>query len=86
MLGEGALSRRAAYVMRLVDAGSHYDLQRAQMLEFPVQMYGKGFLPYKPFTRQHIEIAEAGTGNGDLLAECAFFDNRGRRTIRREGL
>ena len=84
MLGEGALPRRAAYVMRFIDAGSHYDLERARMLEFPVEMYGKGFFPYKPFTRQHIEIAEAGARDGDLLAECAFFDDRERRTIRRE--
>ena len=84
MLGEGALPRRAAYVMRFIDAGSHYDLERARMLEFPVEMYGKGFFPYKPFTRQHIEIAEAGASDGDLLAECAFFDERDRRTIRRE--
>ena len=84
MLGEGTLPRRAAYVMRFVDAGSHYDLQRARNLEFPVEKYGKGFIPYKPFTRQHIEIAEAGARDGDVLAECAYFDNRDRRTIRRE--
>ncbi len=84
MLGEGALPRRAAYVMRFIDAGSHYDLERARMLEFPVEKYGKGFFPYKPFTRQHIEIVEAGARDGDLLAECAFFDDRERRTIRRE--
>ena len=84
MLGEGTLPRRAAYVMRFVDAGSHYDLQRARNLEFPVEQYGKGLFPYKPFTRQHIEIAEAGARDGDVLAECAYFDNRDRRTIRRE--
>ena len=83
MLGEGALPRRAAYVMRFIDAGSHYDLQRARNLEFPVEQYGKGFFPYKPITRQHIEIAEAGAGDGDVLAECAYFDNRERRTIER---
>ena len=84
MLGDGVLPRRAAYVMRFIDAGSHYDLQRAKNLEFPVEKYGKGFIPYKPFTRQHIEIAEAGAHDGDALAECAFFDDRDRRTIRRE--
>ena len=84
MLGEGPLPRRAAYVMRFVDAESHYDLHRAMLLEFPEQQYGKGLFPYKPFTRQHIEIAEAGAQDGDLLAECAYFDNRDRRTIRRQ--
>ena len=84
MLGEGTLPRRAAYVMRFIDARSHYDLQRAQNLEFPVEKYGKGFIPYKPFTRQHIEIAEAGTKDGEVLAECPYFDNRDRRIIRRE--
>ena len=84
MLGEGTLPRRAAYVMRFIDAGSHYDLERARNLEFPVEKYGKGFIPYKPFTRQHIEIAEAGAQGGDVLAECAYFDDRERRTIRRE--
>ena len=84
MLGEGPLSKRAAYVMRFVDVGSHYDLQRAQNLEYPVEQYGKGFFPYKPITRFHIEIAEAGARDGDLLSECAYFDNRDRRMIRRE--
>ena len=84
MLGEGTLPRRAAYVMRFIDAGSHYDLQRAQNLEFPVEQYGKGLFAYKPITRQHIEIAEAGARDGDVLAECAYFDNRDRRTIRRK--
>ena len=85
MLGEGTLPRRAAYVMRFVDAGSHYDFDRARNLEFPVEKYGKRFIPYKPFTRQHIEIAEAGARDGDVLAECAYFDNRDRRTIRKPG-
>lgn len=85
ILGEGALPTRAAYVMRFIDAGSHYDLQRAQNLEFPVEKYGKrGLSPYKPFTRQHIEIAEAGTPDGAVLAESPYFDNRDRRTLRRE--
>ena len=84
MLGEGALPRRAAYVMRFVDVGSHYDLERAKNLEYPAEKYGKGLFPYKPITRFHMEIAEAGAQDGDLLAECAFFDDRDRRTIRRE--
>ena len=84
MLSEGTLPRRAAYVMRFVDAGSHYDLQRAWSLEFPVEKYGNGPFPYKPLTRQHIEIAEAGARDGDLLAECAYFDSRDRRIIQSE--
>ncbi len=83
-LEEGELPRRAAYVMRFVDAESHYDLQRAQDQELPVEIYSKGLFPYKPVTRQHIEIAEAGGANGDLLAECAYFDNRDRRMVRRD--
>ena len=82
MLGEGPLPRRAAYTMRFVDAGSHYDLQGAQILEFPTEKYGDGPIPYKPVTRQHIEIAEAGAQDGDVLAECSYFDNRDRRTVR----
>ena len=81
MLGEGVLPRRAAYVMRFIDAGSHYDLQRAENLELPSRLYGKGLLPYKPITRQHIEIAEAGVQDGAILSECAYFDNRDRRLI-----
>ena len=84
MLGEGALPRRAAYVMRFIDAGSHYDLERAKNCEFPVEKYGKRLFPYKPITRFHMEIAEAGAEDGDVLAECAYFDNRERRMIRRE--
>lgn len=83
MLGEGDLPRRAAYVMRFVDAGSHYDLERAQTLEYPVEQYGTGLFPYKPITRQHIEIAEAGAANGDLLSNCAYFGDRDRRMLRR---
>ena len=82
-LDEGPLPRRAAYVMRFVDAESHYDLHRAKALEFAGNQYGKGLLAYKSFTRQHIEIAEAGAQDRDLLTECAYFDNRDRRTIRR---
>ena len=82
MLGDGDLDRRAAYVMRFVDATSRYDLNRARALEFPVEQYSKGIFPYKPATRQHIEIAEAGAQHGDLLADCAFFDDRERRMIR----
>ena len=84
MLGAGMLPRRAAYVMRLVDAGSHYDLQRARNLDFPVVRYGEEFTRYTPYTRQPMEIAEAGAEDGALLAECAYFDDRDRRTIRRE--
>ena len=86
MLGEGELARRAAYVLRFVDAASRYDLNRAQLLEFPVEQYGKGLFPFKPLTRRHIEIAEAGAQHGDLLAECAYFGDRDRRMIRAEAL
>lgn len=82
MLGDGDLDHRTAYVLRLVDATSRYDLHRAQALEFPSEHYAKGIFPYKPATRQHIEIAEAGAQHGDLIAECAFFSDRDRRTIR----
>lgn len=85
MLGEGELPKRAAYVMRFVDGDSHYDLQRAQYQELPVELYSKGLFPYRPVTRQHIEIAEAGAADGDRLADCAYFDNRDRRMLRREG-
>lgn len=84
LLGDGPLPRRAAHVMRFIDAVSRYDLQRARSLEFPVEKYGNGFIPYKPFTRLHMEIAEAGARDGDVLAECSYFDNRERRTIRRQ--
>ena len=83
MLGDGPLARRAAYVMRFVDAESHYDLKQARSIEFPEKQYGHGLFPYRPFTRQHMEIAEAGAQDGDLLAECVYFDNRDRRTVRR---
>ncbi|GEM_PF-594693 len=83
MLGEGELSRRSAYVLRFVDAASRYDLDRARALEFPAEQYGKGLFPYKPVTRQHIEIAEAGAENGDLLSECAYFSDRDRRLLQR---
>ncbi|MYA32811.1 MAG: phytanoyl-CoA dioxygenase family protein [Gemmatimonadales bacterium] len=83
LLGEGELAQRAAYVMRFVDATSRYDLNRAQCLEFPSEQYGKGPFPYKPVTRQHIEIAEAGAQHGDVISQCAYFSDRDRRTIRR---
>ena len=83
-LGDGPLPRRAAYVMRFIDAESHYDLQRAKTADFAEEQYGEGLSGYKSFTRQHIEIAEAGTYDGDLLAESAYFDNRDRRTLRRQ--
>ena len=82
MLGEGELSHRSAYVLRFVDAASRYDLNRAQALEFPVEQYSKGIFPYKAATRQHIEIAEAGAKDGDLISECAYFSDRDRRLIR----
>lgn len=84
MLSEGELPRRAAYVLRFVDADSHYDLKRAQDLEYPVEQYGKGLFAYKAITRQHIEIAEAGADDGDLLSECAYFGDRNRRVVRCE--
>ena len=84
MLGEGKLSKRTAYVMRFVDAGSHYDLKRAQNLEYPMEQYGKGPFPYKAITRQHIDIARAGAVDGDLLSKCAYFENPERRLIRCE--
>lgn len=84
MLGDGELPRRAAYVLRFVDADSHYDLKRAQDLEYPVEQYGKGLFAYKAITRQHIEIAEGGADDGDLLSECAYFSDRDRRMVRRE--
>ena len=83
MLGDGELSRRSAYVLRFVDAASRYDLNRAQTLEFPAEQYGKGLFPYRPVTRQHIEIAEAGAEHGDLLSECAYFSDRDRRLLQR---
>ena len=82
MLGEGELPRRAAYVLRFVDAASRYDLNRVRALEFPAEKYTKGLFTYKPVTRQHIEIAEAGAEDGDLIAECAYFSDRDRRLIR----
>ncbi|MXW96319.1 MAG: hypothetical protein F4110_05400 [Acidimicrobiaceae bacterium] len=82
MLGEGELPRRAAYAMRFVDAASRYDLNRARALEFPVEQWGKGLFPYKPLTRQHIEIAEAGAEHGDPIAQCAYFSDRDRRMIK----
>ena len=81
---EGELVRRAAYVLRFVDATSRYDLERARMLDFPMEQYGKGFFAYKPVTRQHMDIANAGAAHGDLLADCAYFDSRDRRIIRSE--
>ena len=83
MLGDGDLTRRVAYVLRFVDAESHYDLQRAQTLEYPVERYGKGLFPYRAISRQHIEIAEAGGKDGDLLSECAYFNDPDRRMLRR---
>lgn len=75
MLGQGALPRRTAFVMRFVDIDSHYDLQRAMNLEYPAEKYG-----YKAFTRSHIEI---GAPDGARLADCSYFADRDRRMIRR---
>ena len=83
-LEEGPLAKRAAYAMRFVDARSHYDLRRARNVEYPVQKYRTGLFAYKPFTRQPIEMAEAGAADGDLIAECAYFSERDRRMLRRE--
>lgn len=76
MLCEGVLPKRAAFVMRFVDANSHYDLQRASNLEYPAEKYG-----YKAFTRSHIEI---GSPDGALLSECSYFTDRDRRMVQRE--
>lgn len=84
MLGEGPIARRAAYVMRFVDAESRYNSWAAQWHEVLEETHGKGLFPYKPFNRQPIEIAEAGAREGERLAECAYFDNREKRTVRRE--
>ena len=83
ILEEGKLPRRAAYVLRFVDADSRYDINRARVLEFPVERYGQGLLAYKPITRQHIEIAEAGAKDGDILSQCAYFKNRESRMIKK---
>ena len=83
-LEEGPLAKRAAYSMRFVDARSHYDLQRARDLEYPVQQYRTGLFAYKPLTRQPIEMAEAGAADGDLISECAYFGDPDRRMLRRE--
>jgi hypothetical protein len=76
MLGEGALPKRAAFVMRFVDVNSHYDLQRAKNLEYPAEKYG-----YEAFTRSHIEIAAP---DGAVLSECSYFTDPDRRMVRRE--
>lgn len=77
--GEGPLPRRSAFVLRFVEATSHYDLNRAHLLEFPVRTYPS----YKPVVRHHIEIAEEGGKAGDLLVDCEYFDNPDRRLLRR---
>lgn len=70
---DGPLDRRAAFVLRLVDIDSRYDLARANNLEFPSRQYG-----YKAFTRSHIEI---GLADGDLIRESGYFDNREKRIL-----
>ncbi len=77
--GDGPLPQRSAFVLRFVETTSHYDLKRAQLLEFPARTYPS----YQPVVRHHIEIAEAGGNDGDLLVDCEYFDNPGRRTLRR---
>ncbi len=83
MLGEGELSRRAAYVLRFVDADSRYDLNQARTLNYPAEHYGKGLFPYGPRASQYLQIAEAGAEHGDLISQCAYFSDRDRRMVRR---
>lgn len=64
MMDEGPLPKRAAFVMRFVEDGSHYDLTRAQNLEYPAEKYG-----HKAFTLSHIEI---GLPDGALLTESNY--------------
>lgn len=75
-LDKGLLQRRAAFVMRFVEENSHYDLQRAQNLEFPTRRYG-----HKQFTRSHMDI---GLPDGGLLKDSKFFDNHIERTITKD--
>ncbi|MEG9884342.1 MAG: hypothetical protein V6Z86_06950 [Hyphomicrobiales bacterium] len=74
MLEEGSLPKRAAFVMRFVEAGAHYDLQRARNLEYPVEKYG-----YKAFTHSHMEI---GLADGAVLSQSSYFADRDRRMIK----
>jgi hypothetical protein len=76
MLEDGPLPKRAAFVMRFVEDGSHYDLQRARNLEYPAEKYG-----HKAFTRSHMEI---GLPDGSLLTDSEYFTDRDKRFVRRE--
>jgi len=73
-LEPGELDKRAAFVMRFVEDGSHDDLQRARNLEYPTEKYG-----HKQFTRSHMEI---GLPDGALLTNSDCFDNKPMRMIR----
>ena len=82
MLGEGRLDRRTACVLRFVDINARYDASGARSIAFPLKQYGKD-CPKSMFTAlQHTEMAEAGTKDGDLIAQSAYFDNPERRMIR----
>ena len=70
-LEEGELERRAAFVMRFVEEGSHYDRQRAENLEYPTNKYG-----HKQFTRSHMEI---DLPDGGVLSDSPYFDNPVKR-------
>ena len=76
MLEDGPLPKRAAFVMRFVEDGSHYDLQRARNLEYPAEKYG-----HKAFTRSHMEI---GLPDGALLTDSEYFTDRDKRFVRRD--
>lgn len=72
-LEEGELDKRAAFVMRFVEEGSHYDRQRAENLEYPTKKYG-----HKQFTRSHMEI---DLPDGGMLSDSPYFDNPDKRKI-----
>ena len=74
MLEDGPLPKRAAFVMRFVEDGLHYDLQRARNLEYPAEKYG-----HKAFTRSHMEI---GLPDGALLTDSEYFTDRDKRFVR----
>ena len=76
MMDECPLPKRAAFVMRFVEDGSHYDLTRAQNLEYPTDKYG-----HKALTRSHIEI---GLPDGAILTESNYFDDKDKRFVKRE--
>lgn len=72
-LDEGAIEKRAAFVMRFIDIDSRYDLRRAQNIEFPSRQFG-----YKAFTRSHLEI---GRKDNELFSESSYFDEKEKRII-----